>query len=178
MGQVSHGGCRYPTPHLPTTQPPWLIVFVANSSWMLAKSSCWFWFQCCWWLCQVFLSGFFFFLFFVFCFSPRSCVFLCFFSFLFLFFLHLPQAGFWFMVAGCCPDCSHLGGHPGFVSSAQVSPAPVNEISLASLFAAWLHDCPGDWRARVWLISSLMELFHLWGCRNMPGNWAPLLQLE
>jgi len=35
------------------------------------------------------------------------------------------------MVAGCCPDCSHLGGHPGFVSCAQVSPASVNEISLA-----------------------------------------------
>jgi len=115
-----------------------------------------------------------FFLFLIFCFlffSPLVCIFVLFFFSVPFFFLHLLQAGFWFMVAGCCPDCSHLGGHPGFVSSAQVSPAPVNEISLASLFAAWLHDCPGDWRARVWLISSLMELFHLWGCRNMPGNW-------
>jgi len=49
----------------------------------------------------------------------------------FVSFLHLLQAGFWLMVAGCCPDCSHLGGHPGFVSCAQVSPASVNEISLA-----------------------------------------------
>lgn len=107
MGQVSHGGCRYPTPHLPTTQPPWLIVFVANSSWMLAKSSCWFWFQCCWWLCQVFLSGFFFFLFFVFCFSPRSCVFLCFFSFLFLLFFctcrRLDSGLWWLVVAPIAP---------------------------------------------------------------------------
>jgi len=51
----------------------------------------------------------------------------------FVSFLHLLQAGFWLMVAGCCPDCSHLGGHPGFVSCAQVSPAPVNEISLAAV---------------------------------------------
>lgn len=129
---------------------------------------------CARFFCLVF--SFSYFLFFVF--LPARVYFCAFFLFCSFFFLHLLQAGFWFMVAGCCPDCSHLGGHPGFVSSAQVSPAPVNEISLASLFAAWLHDCPGDWRARVWLISSLMELFHLWGCRNMPGNWAPLLQLE